>query len=134
MLAHILSRKLYTSSEISNVFQEISGNSDLASLFWIGSAVEFAYHKDVDWLFFGKGILQDPLLRVIISAQYQKKFAFGPPEVQQRVARQIRHFHTPLEQKRGFVIPPEAYLDVLMMIIDMGERTYELMHGPMSRE
>ena len=134
MLAHILSRKPYSSSEISNVFQEISGNSDLASLFWIGSAVEFAYHKDVEWLFFGKGILQDPLLRVIISAQYQKKFAFGPPEVQQRVARQIRHFHTPLEQKRGFVIPPEAYLDVLMMIIDMGERTYELMHGPMSRE
>ena len=65
MLAHILSRKPYTSSEISNVFQEISGNSDLASLFWIGSAVEFAYHKDVDWLFFGKGILQDPILRIV---------------------------------------------------------------------
>ena len=59
MLSYILSRKPYTSPEISNVFQEISGNSDLASLFWIGSAVEFAYHKDVDWLFFGKGILQD---------------------------------------------------------------------------
>jgi len=66
MLAHILSRKPYTSSEISNVFQEISGNSDLASLFWIGSAVEFAYHKDVDWLFFGKGILQDPILRITL--------------------------------------------------------------------
>ena len=65
MLAHILSRKPYSSSEISNVFQEISGNSDLASLFWIGSAVEFAYHKDVDWLFSGKGILQDCILRIV---------------------------------------------------------------------
>ena len=134
MLKRMLSRKLYTSSEINNVFQEISGNTDLASLFWIGSAVEFAYHQNAEWLFYGKGILQDPILRVIISAQYQKKFAFGSPEVQQRVAQQIRHFHTPLEQKRGFVIPAEAYLDVLMMIIDMGERTYQLMHGPMSRE
>ncbi len=134
MLERALSRKLYTTSEINNVFQEISGNTDLASLFWIGSAVEFAYHKDVEWLFFGKGILRDPILRVIISAQYQKKFAFGSPEVQQRVAQQIRNFHTPLEQKRGFVIPAEAYRDVLMMIIDMGERTYELFHGPLSPE
>ena len=63
-----------------------------------------------------------------------KKFAFGSPEVQQRVAQQIRNFHTPLEQKRGFVIPAEAYRDVLMMIIDMGERTYELFHGPLSPE
>lgn len=132
MQKRIPAKPAYTSAQISNVFQEISGNSDLATLFWIGSAVEFAFHKDVDWLFFGKGILQDPFLRVIVSAQYQKKFAFGSEQEQRHVAWQIRHFHTPLEQKRGYVIPKEAYLDVLMMIIEMGERAYEVIHGPMS--
>src|SRR5437588_7334925 len=132
MQERAIARQGYTLPEITNVLQEISGNSDLATLFWVGSAVEFAFHKDVDWLFFGKGILKDPFLRVILSAQYFKKFAFGSPEQQQRTASQIRHFHTSLEHKRGYDIPPEAYRDVLMMIIEMGERAYEQIHGSMS--
>ena len=64
MPTEISSRRRYTSDEISNVYQEISGTTDIATLFWIGSAIEFAFHKDVDWLFFSQGLLQDPLLRV----------------------------------------------------------------------
>ncbi len=130
----ISSRKRYTSDEISTVYQEISGTTDIATLFWIGSAVEFAFHQDVDWLFFGQGLLHDPLLRVIISAEYHKKIAFGSAEQQGRVARQIRRLHAALEQQRGYAIPPEAYRDVLLMIIEMGERAYELFHGPMSQQ
>ena len=99
MQERAIARQGYTLPEITNVLQEISGNSDLATLFWIGSAVEFA---------------------------------FGSLEQQQRTAGQIRRFHTPLEHKRGYDIPPESYRDVLMMIIEMGERAYEQIHGPMS--
>jgi hypothetical protein len=60
MAAGISSRRRYTSAEISSVYQEISGTTDIATLFWIGSAVEFAFHKDVDWLLFSQGLLQDP--------------------------------------------------------------------------
>lgn len=51
----ISSCRKYTSDEISSVYQEISGTTDIATLFWIGSGVEFAFHKDVDWLFFSRG-------------------------------------------------------------------------------
>jgi uncharacterized protein (DUF2236 family) len=134
MSTGISSRRRYTSDEISSVYQEISGTTDIATLFWIGSAVEFAFHKDVDWLFFSQGLLHDPLLRVIISAEYHKKIAFGSAEQQGRVAGQIRRLHAAVEQQRGYAIPPEAYRDVLLMIIEMGERAYELIHGPISQQ
>ncbi len=134
MHGRVGSKSPYTSSEITSVFQEISGNTDLATLLWLGSAAEFAFHKDVDWLFFGKGILRDAIARALISAQYQKLFAFGSPEQQRQVAQRVRSIHTALERKRGYAIPPEAYRDVLLMLIAMGERSYELLHGPMSAE
>lgn len=108
---------------------------DLSSILYIGSAAEFFVHKDIDWLFFTGGFLQDPIIRGIHTTQLVRMYTIADtPEEQKKIAEKIRGIHTHIEQKRGKTIPMDSFLDVLFMSFEMGIRAYELVVGKLPLE
>ena len=115
-----------------SIVRKIWGNPDLVLLIFAGSAAEFALNRAVDWLFFTGKIPRDPIGRLFSTVRYAQEIVFASEETAKRTLGQINAIHSAVEHQRGQTIPDWAYRDVLYMLIDYSERSYSLLHKPLT--
>jgi uncharacterized protein (DUF2236 family) len=115
-----------------SIVRKIWGKSDTILFIFAGAAAEFALNKSVDWLFFTGRLPADPLGRLFSTVSYARNIVFSSHDDALRVIDKIAAIHKGVEDQRGFNIPPEAYRDVLYMLIDYSIRSYELLNHELS--
>lgn len=120
--------------EKNSIVRRIWSNPDLILLVFAGSAAEFALNRAVDWLFFTGKIPEDPIGRFFSTVSYAQQIVFATESQAAETIRRIGIIHTGVEEKRGQKIPAWAYRDVLYMLIDYSERSFELLFRPLSNE
>lgn len=118
--------------ERNSIVRKIWGNTDLVLLIFAGSAAEFALNKAVDWLFFTGALPNDPIGRLFSTVAYAQEIVFVDEETALRTLRQINQIHGAVEEKRGQKIPDWAFRDVLYMLIDYSERSFQMLYRPLS--
>jgi len=115
-----------------SIVRTIWGDPDLVLLIFAGSAAEFALNRAVDWLFFTGEIPRDPIGRLFSTVRYAQEIVFVDEEKACHTLNLINKRHAGVEHRRGQTIPDWAYRDVLYMLIDYSERSYELLYRPLS--
>jgi hypothetical protein len=115
-----------------SIVRQVWGNPDLVLLVFAGSAAEFALNRAVDWLFFTGQIPNDPIGRFFSTMHFAQSIVFADQQTALSTMGQINAVHGAVERMRGQTIPEWAYRDVLYMLIDYTERSYELVHRPLS--
>jgi hypothetical protein len=110
-----------------SVVRQIWGASDTILFIFAGSAAEFALNKSVDWLYFTGRLPRDPIGRLFSTVEYARRIVFASEQDAHAAIDQITKIHRGVEQARGTVIPPEAYRDVLYMLIHYSIAAYELL-------
>lgn len=135
-LSDIETKPLFTMSkdfvEKSSIVRKIWGNTDVVLLIFAGSAAEFALNKAVDWLFFTGALPNDPIGRLFSTVAYAQEIVFVDEQTALQTLRRINQIHGAVEQKRGQKIPDWAFRDVLYMLIDYSERSFQLLYRPLS--
>ncbi|HEX8289178.1 MAG TPA: oxygenase MpaB family protein [Pyrinomonadaceae bacterium] len=119
--------------EKSSIVRQIWSNPDLILLVFAGSAAEFALNRAVDWLFFTGKIPEDPIGRFFSTVSYAQQIVFSTESQATETIRRINAIHGGVEQARGSKIPEWAYRDVLYMLIDYSQRSFELLFRPLSK-
>ena len=115
-----------------SIVRRIWGRSDTILLIFAGAAAEFALNKAVDWLYFTGRLPADPLGRLFATVSYARRIVFAEEKDALAAIDQITAIHSGVESKRGSRIPPEAYLDVLFMLIGYSIRAYEVLERPLT--
>ena len=115
------------------VAQRIWGSPDAIMLIFAGSAAEFAVNKAVDWLFWTNALPNAPIERFFETVAFAQAIAFGDEERVAAAVEAVNRAHKGVERSRNADIPQWAYRDVLFMLIDYGERAYEIVYGPMTQ-
>lgn len=110
-----------------SIVREIWGASDTILFVFAGSAAEFALNKSVDWLYFTGRLPKDPIGRLFSTVEYARRIVFASEVDAHAAIDQITKIHQGVEKSRGSVIPPEAYRDVLYMLIHYSIASYELL-------
>ena len=118
--------------EKHSIVRSIWSNPDVILLIFAGSAAEFALNRAVDWLFFTNKIPRDPIGRLFSTVRYAQEIVFVSEERAQQTLNRICAIHGSVERERRQVIPDWAYRDVLYMLIDYSERSYQLLYRPLS--
>lgn len=118
--------------EKNSIVRRIWGDPDLILLVFAGSAAEFALNRAVDWLFFTGKIPADPIGRFFSTVAYAQQIVFADESQAQKIIGRINSIHAGVEQARQQTIPDWAYRDVLYMLIDYSERSFELLHRRLS--
>jgi hypothetical protein len=118
--------------EKNSIVRRIWSNPDLILLVFAGSAAEFALNRAVDWLFFTGKIPEDPIGRFFSTVSYAQKIVFATESEATETIKRIGTIHAGVEQARGQKIPDWAYRDVLYMLIDYTQRSFELLFRPLS--
>ena len=117
--------------EKGSIVRRIWGHPDCILLVFAGSAAEFALNRAVDWLFFTGKIPGDPIRRFFSTVSYAQQIVFATEEDAANTIRRIASIHAGVEQARGRKIPDWAYRDVLYMLIDYSQRSFELLFRPL---
>lgn len=115
-----------------SIVRQIWGDADVILLVFAGSAAEFALNRAVDWLFFTGKLPADPIARLFSTVRYAQEIVFQPNDKARQTIARMGTIHEDVEQKRGYAIPDWAYRDVLYMLIDYSERSYEMLHRPLT--
>lgn len=118
--------------EKSSIVRKIWSNPDLILLVFAGSAAEFALNRAVDWLFFTGKIPEDPIGRFFSTVSYAQKIVFATESEAMETIKRIGAIHSGVEGVRGQKIPDWAYRDVLYMLIDYTQRSFELLFRPLT--
>ena len=113
--------------EKTSVVRRIWSNPDLILHIFAGSAAEFALNRAVDWLFFTGKIPKEPISRFFWTVSYAQQIVFAAESQAAETVRRIGAIHAGIEEKRGKMIPAWAYRDVLYMLIDYSQRSFELL-------
>lgn len=116
------------------VAQRIWGSTDCLFLFFAGGAAEFAAIKAVDWLFFTNALPSAPIERFFETVRFAQQVFFSNEKGAAATMDAINRIHGHVEHKRGKEIPQWAYVDVLFIIIDYGERAHSIVFGPMTEQ
>jgi uncharacterized protein (DUF2236 family) len=115
-----------------SIVRKIWGNADTILLVFTGSAAEFALNRAVDWLFFTGNLPRDPIGRLFSTARFAREIIFVDQATAQRTLDRITAAHRVVEHRRGAAMPDWANRDVLYMLLDYSERSYELLHRPLT--
>lgn len=115
-----------------SIVRTIWSSADTILFIFAGSAAEFALNKSVDWLYYTGKLPADPIGRMFSTVAYAREIVFSEEEKAVSAIGKINHIHRAVEEKRGFNIPAEAYLDVLFMLIDYSIRAYEILNRPLT--
>src|SRR5215813_2225528 len=110
-----------------SIVRTIWGSGDTVLLIFAGASAEFALNKAVDWLYFTGKLPADPLGRLFSTVDYARQIVFAGEEEAHAAIDQISAIHRGVEGRRGAMIPAEAYLDVLSMLIGYSIAAYELL-------
>jgi len=119
--------------ERSSIVRRIWSDPDLVLLIFAGSSAEFALNKAVDWLFFTGEIPRDPIGRLFSTVRYAQEIVCVDQDSARRTLDRINAQHKRVENDRRQSIPDWAYRDVLYMLIDYSQRSYELLYRPLSQ-
>ena len=111
-----------------SIVRRIWGDADLVLLVFAGAAAEFALNRAVDWLFVTRAVPRDPLGRLFKTAAYAQDIAFADLSSAELAFARIRAAHEAVERKRGGEIPAWAHRDVLYLLVDYSERSFEAVH------
>jgi uncharacterized protein (DUF2236 family) len=114
-----------------SVARAIWGDADLILLVFAGAAAEFALNRAVDWLFFTGEIPRDPVGRLLSTAGFAADIVFAEEQSARQTIAKINGIHRAVERARGQAIPDWAYRDVLYMLVDYSERSFELLRRPL---
>jgi uncharacterized protein (DUF2236 family) len=125
-------QRMYHPTVSSPVTRRIWGSPDAILLFFAGGAAEFAALKAVDWLFFTGRLPGAPVERFFETVRFAQRVFFGAPAGAADAIENINRIHQRVEEARGEEIPQWAYLDMLFILIDYGERAHEVVFGPMT--
>lgn len=117
-----------------SVVRQIWGASDTILFVFAGSAAEFALNKSVDWLYFTGRLPKDPIGRLFSTVEYARRIVFASEADANAAIDQITKIHQGVEKARGSVIPPEAYRDVLYMLIHYSIASFELLRRKLQDE
>jgi uncharacterized protein (DUF2236 family) len=115
-----------------SIVRKIWGDADVILLIFAGAAAEFALNKAVDWLFFTNQLPNDPIGRLFSTVRYAQEIVFEDEANAFKALKRINSIHGDVERERGQSIPDWAYRDVLYMLIDYSERSFELLYDPLS--
>jgi uncharacterized protein (DUF2236 family) len=115
-----------------SIVRKIWGSADTIMLVFAGSAAEFALNRAVDWLFFTGNLPRDPIARLFSTARFAQEIVFVDEATARQTIDRIAAVHQAVEQRRGAAMPDWAHRDVLYMLIDYSERSYELLHRPLT--
>ena len=118
--------------EKGSIVRRIWSNPDLILLVFAGSAAEFALNRAVDWLFFTGKIPEDPIGRFFSTVSYAQQIVFANESEAKEAIRRISAIHAEVEKAREKTIPDWAYRDVLYMLIDYSQRSFELLYRSLS--
>lgn len=118
--------------EKNSIVRRIWSDPDLILLVFAGSAAEFALNRAVDWLFFTGKIPEDPIGRFFSTVAYAQKIVFATEDEAAETIGRIGMIHAGVEEKRGQKIPAWAFRDVLYMLIDYSQRSFELLFRPLA--
>jgi hypothetical protein len=118
--------------EKGSIVRRIWSSPDLILLVFAGSAAEFALNRAVDWLFFTGKLPADPVGRMFSTVSYAQRIVFSTESQAAEAVERIGAIHAGVEEKRGQKIPDWAYRDVLYMLIDYSQRSFELLFRPLS--
>jgi uncharacterized protein (DUF2236 family) len=88
----------------------------------------------VDWLYFTGKLPADPLGRLFSTVAYAQQIVFAGEERALAAIDGITAIHKEVETRRGTSIPPEAYLDVLFMLIGYSISSFELLERRLEPE
>lgn len=108
----------------SSFTRQIWTDLDHILLVYVGSAAEFALVPENHWLFYTGKLPAAPLDRLVSTFVWNRKVMQVPAEDMEALAKQIRGFHTPIEQRRSKEegtpreITQGAYRAVGAMLID----------------
>jgi uncharacterized protein (DUF2236 family) len=114
-----------------SIARAIWGDADLVLLVFAGAAAEFALNRAVDWLFFTGAIPRDPVGRLLSTAGFASEIVFADEHAARQTIAKINGIHRAVERARGQAIPEWAYRDVLYMLVDYSERSFELLRRPL---
>lgn len=117
-----------------SVVRRIWGDGDTMLLVFAGCAAEFALNRAVDWLFFTGKLPSDPIGRLVATASYAQEIVFADETTAARTFDRINAVHEAIERQRGHAIPDWAHRDVLYMLIDYSERSYEVLARPLTAD
>ncbi|MBC3785251.1 oxygenase MpaB family protein [Spirosoma utsteinense] len=115
-----------------SIARQIWGDADVILLVFAGSAAEFALNRAVDWLFFTGKLPADPIARLFSTVRYAQEIVFASEDQANQAIARMEAIHAGVEGKRGYSIPDWAYRDVLYMLIDYSERSFETLHRPLT--
>ncbi len=116
------------------VMRRTWGSTDAIAIIFAGSAAEFAVNREVDWLFWTNALPNAPIERFFETVRFAQAIAFGTPDEAQGAIDGVNRAHAAVERSRGSSIPAWSYRDVLFMLIDYGERAYEIVYGPLIQD
>jgi mpaB/rubber oxygenase-like protein len=114
-----------------SIVQRVWGNPDLVLLISAAAAAEFALNRAVDWLFVTGRVVRDPWTRLLDTAAYAQRIAFGDDAETHRALAEIRAVHEAVERRRGTAIPAWSKRDVLYLLVDYSERSFRLLRRPL---
>ena len=110
-----------------SIVRTIWGRGDTVLLIFAGASAEFALNRSVDWLYFTGKLPADPLGRLFSTVAYAQRIVFAEEGPALGAIDNITAIHKGVEEKRGAVIPANAYLDVLFMLIGYSIASFELL-------
>jgi hypothetical protein len=117
-----------------SIVRRIWGDADLVLLVFAGAAAEFALNRAVDWLFVTRALPRDPLGRLFQTAGYAQHIAFADVATAESAFARIRAAHEAVERKRGAEIPAWAHRDVLYLLVDYSERSFQSVHRSLTAD
>lgn len=117
-----------------SIVRRIWGDGDIMLFVFAGGAAEFALNRAVDWLFFTGSLPADPMSRLFSTARFVKEIVFVDEVAACRTMERINNIHQAVERERGQRIPDWAHRDVLYLLIDYSERTYQLLRRPLTAD
>ncbi|HEX6288218.1 MAG TPA: oxygenase MpaB family protein [Herpetosiphonaceae bacterium] len=115
-----------------SIVRTIWGNADTILLVFAGSAAEFALNRAVDWLFFTGNLPRNPIGRLFSTASFAQDIVFVDEATAQQTLDRITAAHSAVERRREQRLPDWANRDVLYMLMDYSERSYALLHRPLT--
>src|SRR4051812_12686485 len=104
------------------VVKKVWGSPDCLMLFFAGSAAEFAAIKAVDWLYYTGKLPSAPIDRFFDTVEFAQKIIFFDSIKSTQAVDTINKIHQQVQLKRSMQIPNWAFMDVLFMLVDYGEK------------
>ncbi|WP_336514523.1 oxygenase MpaB family protein [Pollutibacter soli] len=117
-----------------SILLEIWGTTDITLFIFAGASAEFALNKQVDWLFYTGKLPADPIGRLFSTVSYAQQIIFSHRDKAHHAIGKINAIHGSVEASRGRQIPPEAYKDVLYLLIHYSISAYELLKRKLTTE